>query len=101
MISSLTPFSLLLLSLSHSYTHSEISSSLPDPVGRGEEGVDDGSLVEGAVESFTQPTRYDELLISTQVPCTPGATEVYYHDLHFVHIHIIHAVCIMYMLRVG
>lgn len=101
MISSLTPFSLLLLSLSHSYTHSEISSSLPDPVGRGEEGVDDGSLVEGAVESFTQPTRYDELVISTQVPCTPGATEVYYHDLHFVHIHIIHAVCIMYMLRVG
>lgn len=54
--------------------HSEISSSLPDP--HGHEGVD-GSEVAVTVESFTQPTSYDELVISTQVPCTPGATEVY------------------------
>ena len=53
--------------------HSEISSSLPDPMGC--EGVD-GNEVAAAVESFTQPTRYDELVISTQVPCTPGASEV-------------------------
>jgi hypothetical protein len=54
-------------------THSDIPSSLP--VGR--EGVDGGGGEVGvAFESFTQPSRYDELVISTQVPCTPGATEV-------------------------
>jgi hypothetical protein len=53
-------------------THSDIPSSLP--VGR--EGVDGGGGEVGvAFESFTQPSRYDELVISTQVPCTPGATE--------------------------
>jgi serine/threonine-protein kinase Chk1 len=52
--------------------NSEISSSQPGPVDR--ESVDGGE-VEVAVESFTQPSRYDELVISTQVPCTPGATE--------------------------
>lgn len=50
---------------------SDIPSSLPHPMGRdtvdGEVGV--------TMESFTQPSRYDELVISTQVPCTPGATE--------------------------
>ena len=26
--------------------------------------------------SFTQPSRFDELIIGTQVPCTPGASQV-------------------------
>ena len=28
------------------------------------------------LESFTQPSRFDELIIGTQVPCTPGASQV-------------------------
>ena len=28
------------------------------------------------VESFTQPSRFDELIIGTQIPCTPGASQV-------------------------
>ena len=27
-------------------------------------------------ESFTQPSRFDELIIGTQVACTPGASQV-------------------------
>ena len=30
-----------------------------------------------AIESFTQPSRFDELIIGTQIPCTPGASQVY------------------------
>ena len=65
-----------------SHTHSEVSSSLPNRShstsstgGADGEGVD-GEGVEVTVESFTQPTRYDELVIGTQVPCTPGASQV-------------------------
>jgi hypothetical protein len=29
------------------------------------------------VESFTQPSRFDELIIGTQIPCTPGASQVH------------------------
>ena len=29
-----------------------------------------------AIESFTQPSRFDELIIGTQIPCTPGASQV-------------------------
>ena len=65
--------------LSHTYTYSEVSSSLPNrshsTSSTGGEGVD-GEGVEVTVESFTQPTRYDELIIGTQVPCTPGASQV-------------------------
>ena len=60
------------LSLYHFHCSDMVPSSLP--VGR--EGVDGGEVVGMAVESFTQPSRYDELVISTQVPCTPGASEV-------------------------
>ena len=37
------------------------------------EGVDGGEVT---VESFTQPSRFDELIIGTQLPCTPGASQV-------------------------
>ena len=44
---------------------------------------DDGGNVDGVgargaviVESFTQPSRFDELIIGTQIPCTPGASQV-------------------------
>ena len=50
----------------------------------GREGVDGGE-VGVAVESFTQPSRYDELVISTQVPCTPGASEVQVHSTPVVY----------------
>ena len=35
-------------------------------------------MVDGVVtpESFTQPSRFDELIIGTQVACTPGASQV-------------------------
>lgn len=46
-------------------------------------GGDDASSargMEGGVGmtrgSFTQPSRFDELIIGTQVPCTPGASQV-------------------------
>ena len=26
--------------------------------------------------SFTQPTKFEELIVGTQVPCTPGASQV-------------------------
>lgn len=32
------------------------------------------------VESFTQPSRFDELIIGTQIPCTPGASQVRERD---------------------
>ena len=70
------------LSHTHTHTYSEVSSSLPNRShstsstgGADGEGVD-GEGVEVTVESFTQPTRYDELIIGTQVPCTPGASQV-------------------------
>ena len=57
--------------------YSEVTSS--QPVGcHGDigsiEGTDTGHAV--AVESFTQPSRFDELIVGTQIPCTPGASQV-------------------------
>ena len=40
------------------------------------ESVDAGHAV--SVESFTQPSRFDELIVGTQIPCTPGASQVRY-----------------------
>ena len=47
-------------------------------------GLSEGEVGEGgvggngvAVESFTQPVRNDELIIGTQIPCTPGASQVH------------------------
>ena len=31
----------------------------------------------GAFGSFTQPSRFDELIVGTQIPCTPGASQVF------------------------
>ena len=28
------------------------------------------------VESFTQPSTFDEIVLGTQIPCTPGASQV-------------------------
>ncbi|XP_019853937.1 PREDICTED: serine/threonine-protein kinase Chk1-like [Amphimedon queenslandica] len=33
------------------------------------------------VESFTQPSRFDELIIGTQIPCTPGASQTSFQRL--------------------
>ena len=38
--------------------------------------MEDGGV---AIESFTQPSRFDELIIGTQIPCTPGASQVNSH----------------------
>ena len=46
---------------------SDIDSGNVDGVGAG------GAVV---VESFTQPSRFDELIVGTQIPCTPGASQV-------------------------
>ena len=42
------------------------------------EDFTDGCEAAGGVlvESFTQPSRFDELIIGTQIPCTPGASQV-------------------------
>ena len=52
------------------YLHpSEATASQPVHRGEGVDGV-------MGVESFTQPSRFDELIIGTQIPCTPGASQV-------------------------
>lgn len=57
---------------------SEVVSS--QPVHKSDTDVDNVDSVgaRGAmiVESFTQPSRFDELIIGTQIPCTPGASQV-------------------------
>lgn len=50
---------------------SEVISSQPVPT-----STDNTDGVRVAVESFTQPSRFDELIIGTQIPCTPGASQV-------------------------
>ncbi len=59
---------------SHTRTHacSEATASQPVHHREGGEGVD--GVV--GVESFTQPSRFDELIVGTQIPCTPGASQV-------------------------
>ena len=49
-------------------------SSQPTP---GEDFTDGCDAATGGVlvESFTQPSRFDELIIGTQIPCTPGASQ--------------------------
>ena len=57
------------------HTISMFPSSQPVP--SRDEGVPSDSTDEAvAVESFTQPSRYDEMVMGTQVPCTPGASQV-------------------------
>ena len=59
------------------YHISEVTSTQPvhchGDEGSGK-GVDGGHAV--SVESFTQPSRFDELIVGTQIPCTPGASQV-------------------------
>ena len=43
-------------------------------IGEGIDGTDAGHAV--SIESFTQPSRFDELIVGTQIPCTPGASQV-------------------------
>ena len=59
----------------HYYTHSEVTSSQPVNIHSSGFEVE---MVDGAaaIESFTQPSRFDELIVGTQVPCTPGASQV-------------------------
>ncbi len=51
--------------------------------------------------SFTQPTKFEELLVGTQVPCTPGASQVGTHaDTHthtHTHTHMIFVVGFKYV----
>ncbi len=51
-----------------------LSTSEGDGRDGGGEGVDGGGGV--AIESFTQPSKFDELIVGTQIPCTPGASQV-------------------------
>lgn len=37
---------------------------------------DSTTTVRVVIESLTQPSRFDELIIGTQIPCTPGASQV-------------------------
>lgn len=58
---------------------SEVTSSQPvhshDAGGSCVDGVEGDKNV--IIESFTQPSRFDELIIGTQIPCTPGASQVH------------------------
>ena len=51
-----------------------VTSSQPVLTGNTVESNNDSC--NAAVESFTQPSRFDELIIGTQVPCTPGGSQV-------------------------
>lgn len=53
-------------------------SSQPVHKSDGDGGNVDSAGARGAVvvESFTQPSRFDELIVGTQIPCTPGASQV-------------------------
>ncbi|XP_064398553.1 serine/threonine-protein kinase Chk1-like [Halichondria panicea] len=58
-------------------TGSEATASQPVHHREGGEGVD--GVV--GVESFTQPSRFDELIVGTQIPCTPGASQTPFQHL--------------------
>ena len=52
------------------YLHPAVSSQ---PVNAHCEDVGgDGKVT---VESFTQPSTFDEIVLGTQIPCTPGASQ--------------------------
>ena len=57
------------------FSSSEVTSSQPVTSHLNDTTADmeDGGV---AIESFTQPSRFDELIIGTQIPCTPGASQV-------------------------
>ena len=59
------------------FYYSVITSSQP-VTGHTIESTDGSNDIQGhsVVESFTQPSRFDELIIGTQIPCTPGASQV-------------------------
>ena len=49
------------------------------------EGIDGAAIEAGiSIESFTQPSKFDELIIGTQIPCTPGASQVSYGLWHMM-----------------
>ena len=56
--------------------NSEVISSQPVFASEDTDGTIGGGGGKVAVESFTQPSRFDELIIGTQIPCTPGASQV-------------------------
>ena len=53
---------------------SDVASSQPANIHC--EGEDVGGDGKVTVESFTQPSTFDEIVLGTQVPCTPGASQV-------------------------
>ena len=55
--------------------HSEVTSSQPVHAGTSSNDDIDGDR-NVVIESFTQPSRFDELIVGTQIPCTPGASQV-------------------------
>lgn len=68
----------------YAHTCSEVTSSQPVHHREAGEGVDSA----GAVNSFTQPSRFDELIIGTQIPCTPGASQVSLQQCHIARMHV-------------
>ena len=66
----------LLSSSVNQVTSSQPVTAHSDGVRGESEGVDGGEGEGSTVESFTQPSRFDELIVGTQVPCTPGASQV-------------------------
>ena len=67
----------------HVCTFSVVTSSQPV---RGEsadltDGNKDGHAL---VESLTQPSKFDELIIGTQLPCTPGASQVLLPFIYYI-----------------
>ena len=64
----------VILDPSYYYISSTVTSS--QPVLRESTDSTDDSEGHALFESLTQPSRFDELIIGTQVPCTPGASQV-------------------------
>ena len=76
---------------SYYYISSTVTSS--QPVLRESTDSTDDSEGHALFESLTQPSRFDELIIGTQVPCTPGASQVsvlvhleYFSISHYQHV---------------
>ena len=64
-------------------TFSVVTSSQPV---RGESAdlTDDNKDGHALVESLTQPSKFDELIIGTQLPCTPGASQVLLPFIYYI-----------------